>query len=269
MRLFLTLGLLIFSVAVKGQTDSCNLRISFTNICNDLNHNRKIVVVNDSSCFMPRVVNNIYIYTINKLGLFNINYIDAEGWESTPLNEIKVNNFSKDTIDILVTSFRITTNLIEKHPHPLFLECNKPANGNIYEYYINGNIRFQGTFKNGHPIDSVLQYYPNGKCAFKYKTVGFESNNNTTEKYFSDGSLKEEIIRNEKGTFIKDYYYDIKALKSEAYFPFNFDEMGYSIDYDEETGKPVNKVEVQKNDYKRFYFENDKWVLYEQSTITR
>ena len=61
--------------------------------------------------------------------------------------------------------------------------------GQVQESYENGNLKLSGNFRNGKPIDSLIQYWPNGQI----KDLVFFKNGlpeGIQKGYHSDGSLK-------------------------------------------------------------------------------
>ena len=63
-----------------------------------------------------------------------------------------------------------TVYIMSTAPSILYEFCGKPANRKITEYYLNGNKKFEGTFKNGRPTDTLKQWYRGGRI----KCVMFE-----------------------------------------------------------------------------------------------
>ncbi len=51
----------------------------------------------------------------------------------------------------------------EVSPSHGFTYCDEPAEGYLEDHYFNGNVRIRGNFNLGKPVDSLFEYYPNGK----------------------------------------------------------------------------------------------------------
>lgn len=79
--------------------------------------------------------------------------------------------------------------------------CDSLANGKLEDYYLNENKRIRGTFKNGQPVDTLIEYYESGqiKKVFIPNNEGWES-----WQYYENGILKNEISIKEN--FEKNYY---------------------------------------------------------------
>ncbi|MFC5625387.1 hypothetical protein [Algoriphagus winogradskyi] len=50
----------------------------------------------------------------------------------------------------------------DKHGY-IFKACESSLNGDIIDYFGNGKVKFMGTFKNGHAIGFLTEFYANGE----------------------------------------------------------------------------------------------------------
>tara|TARA_B110000091_G_scaffold206291_1_gene242906 strand:- start:1749 stop:2471 length:723 start_codon:yes stop_codon:yes gene_type:complete len=144
-------------------------------------------------------------------------YINRGNWVSQSFSSTIINK-KIDTILIPKILFSIGNKLHSKRWS--YLNCLKVCNGIESDYYVNGNKRLEGKFKNGKPIE-LKEFRENGKLFsqsfYENLTLNFKRIN-----YFdSNGKLSEyEIYKNrKKKTIIKTFNKNNKLVsqKTEKY----------------------------------------------------
>lgn len=139
---------------------------------------------------------------------------------------------------------------VSNPPRSEYLDCDSLANGEIIDYYTNGNKRMQGVFINGQPIDSVFSYYESGKLSEifipnqkKWKQI----------TYFENGQI--QSIEDNNDRYEKEYYTN-GQLKKERYWSDKF--------HHEMTEYYANGGVKMLSDYKMFRRFNEKGILIEK-----
>ena len=90
-----------------------------------------------------------------KAGLYKL-YVN---FDNPPITvEITSNKVNRDTIFLKKLELGI---YVSNPPHSEYFQCGKLANGEITDFYANGNLRTRGTFKNGQPSDTLFEYHRN------------------------------------------------------------------------------------------------------------
>jgi len=113
-----------------------------------------------------------------------------------------------------------------------FRDCDSTAQGEIVDYYYNGNIRKIGTFVDGRPIDTLFSYCRTGELKQIYihndefeKIDYYKSGQKKYERssahrleisYYPSGQVSEYLHRASKGKFKRYFYYEDGALKQKA-----------------------------------------------------
>jgi hypothetical protein len=122
----------------------------------------------DSILTVPPKKYEIYV----SLKYNSLDYMDFS-FTKTFLDKEKYN----DTIDIPKVHKRLKNTGQYGHLFLGYYNCDKICNGHIIDYYSNGEIKLEGDFKNGIPIE-ITRYDINGKLI-------------TIEVYNKDGALIE------------------------------------------------------------------------------
>lgn len=121
---------------------------------------------------------------------------------------------------------------ISTPPHSEYFYCDSLANGEVVDYYHNGNRRMHGIFEEGQPVDTVFSYYRNGNLSnyyidqdghyksYDYVENGelesiYENTKEWTKTYYGNGQLK--YIWDKQKRYRKKYYSD-GQLKSEQFW---------------------------------------------------
>ncbi len=138
-----------------------------------------------------------------KAGLYKL-YVN---FDNPPITvEITSNKVNRDTIFLKKLELGI---YVSNPPHSEYFQCGKLANGEITDFYANGNLRTRGTFKNGQPSDTLFEYHRNGKLSElfiprkKWKRI----------TYFDNGQLKS--IYDTKKKYEKEYHINGRLKKEE------------------------------------------------------
>ena len=119
--------------------------------------------------------------------------------------------------------------------------CGDTANGKLKDYYLNGNLRISGTFKDSQPSDTLYQYYPNGNLAsvfiqyrkenrywpvyrlIEYNETGIMIADHNTHKeyyntYYDSGKIKEtEFWSNKYHKKVRTYREDGGVIKKQRH----------------------------------------------------
>ncbi len=138
-----------------------------------------------------------------KAGLYNL-YVN---FDNPPITvEITSNKVNRDTIFLKKLELAI---YISNPPHSEYFDCGNLANGEITDFYANGNLRTKGTFKDGQPIDTLFEYHRNGKLSELF--IPRKKQKKIT--YFSNGQMKS--IYDTKKKYEKEYYLNGQLKKEE------------------------------------------------------
>ncbi len=147
-------------------------------------------------------------------------------------------------------------------PSSEYIYCDSLCNGKLIDYYFNGNIKKIGTFKNGQPIDTLKEYYQNGKLKkiyFPYKQT-YEFANTKYPKYLliEFDTLENILVFKDIKKGIEKKYRTDKSLISEYYFKNNRNK--YSEYY--ENGKC--KIKINRNSKYQYYTNGTLWIRYKK-----
>jgi hypothetical protein len=261
---FLVLGLFI-GFRTFGQIDQSIVVFSIHNPCTFLDEEINLDVYNDSNMYWPqfKINDSTFIFKINKTGKYFL--IESEddnnksNWERSPYFNFEIDIEALDTIRYNLNWKRMSTYKSYDHPHPIFKKCGILCNGFEKDYFSNGTLRIIGNFKDGHPVDSVIEYNSKGDHAFSYyelKNLG----SSVHREYYFDGKLKEEIIRS-KDSVVSNFY-NTTGVKVWYYFYSIINYEGYSIDYDNVTEEPLRKIVKRGDNYRAEYeWKGNKWDL--------
>lgn len=151
--------------------------------------------------------------TVPKPGIYFTSVLS----EATPNNRIEI--FENKIIHDTLYGEKITLSVcICNPPFSEYLDCGNKAEGRITDYYFNGRIRQEGTFKNGQLTDTLKTYYSTGEIqetfykrkkrwqAVKYykngkimSNKGYLHGSYKEYEYYENGNLKTKFTR--KRTF--------------------------------------------------------------------
>lgn len=159
-----------------------------------------------------------------KLGKYYLNLEIGE--------EPEIINISKfgETVDTFYTKRVQLTIWMSNPPHSEFFDCDSLANGQVTDFYYNGNIRLTSDFSNGQPIDTLKKYYRSGvmqelyipnkrhrQQIYYYNNGQIRNDYNYSKKYskeyYESGELKKEEFWNRKYHTEKFEYYKSGQLK--------------------------------------------------------
>jgi antitoxin component YwqK of YwqJK toxin-antitoxin module len=149
--------------------------------------------------------------------------------------EITSNKTNRDTIFLKNLDLDI---YVSNPPHSEYFDCGKLANGEVLDFYSNGNLRTKGTFKEGQPIDTLFEYHRNSKLSElfipskKWKRITYFDNGNLKSVYDTKKRLEKEYYQN--GQLKKEEFWNKRHIKSTE-----FDKNGNVI-------KTVSKKEQKK-----------------------
>lgn len=119
--------------------------------------------------------------------------------------------------------------------------------GKFTDYYENGKIKRTGLYKNNKRVGQIVSYYENGKIK-KESTLKNNKLCGTARLYYPNGKLKKEYeFKNDKDNGIQKYFFRSGALKFEHSYKDGLRD-GYSIGYEEKTGKIKYKVLYRKGE---------------------
>lgn len=266
MRIILSFLCLIVGLNTFGQFNSSIVVFNIHKDSNKYSEKIYLDVSNDSNVYCPpyKVNDSIFMFRINKTGSYNliqrVDHSIMSEWEEVPFFNFVIDNKYSDTIRYKLNWKRIRFFNNFNHPHPSFKEYGVPCKGNITEYYSNGSLRIRGKFNDGHPVDSVFLFNPNGFLAFSYSESIKDSLDNILKKYFPNGKIKEEIRR--KKDSVVAFFWGNDGIKYMDYF-YNIilDEVT-SIIYNTETKEPIQKIVVTKDKNSVEYnWINNEWKL--------
>lgn len=108
---------------------------------------------------------------------------------------------SGERIDTFYTKRVELAIYVSNPPFSEFFDCGNLANGQITDYYYNGNIRLTCTFKNGQPIDSLKRFYRNGVMSELYVP---KKRKRQQISYYPNGQIREDF--NHAKRYSIEYY---------------------------------------------------------------
>jgi hypothetical protein len=141
-------------------------------------------------------------------------YINRGNWVSQSFSSTIINR-KIDTILIPKILFSIGNELHSKRWS--YLNCLKVCNGIESDYYVNGNKRLEGEFKNGKPIE-LKKFRENGKLFSQIFYENLTLNFKRINYFDSNGKLTEyEIYKNRKRkTIIKTFNKNHKLVSQKT-----------------------------------------------------
>ncbi len=206
----LTIHLIIISLCVNAQTiqgltkptDLARVKLYFKFKCDGhiqeiknftLASNTHLYQSTDSVCLVP--FKNTYTL-----------YTDIENLDRNTI-EVKSSNIS-DTI----TVYKVYKKRVGGIPPRLvYTNCGQTCNGEIVDYWENGNRKITGTFKNGIPI-KMTQFFINGAINYEFKKSLFCIQQSFYSKERLQLKLKKILFINylktwhpEKNRYIREY----------------------------------------------------------------
>lgn len=166
-----TIHIIIISLCVNAQaiqglakpTDLAKVKLYFKFKCDGriqeinqftLASNTRYYQSTDSACLVP-FTNRYTLYT------------DIENLDRNTI-EVKSSNVS-DTIIVYKVYKKLGGGI---PPRFVYTDCGQVCNGEIVDYWDNGNRRIIGTFKNGNPI-KMTQFFLNGAINHDFKKNWF------------------------------------------------------------------------------------------------
>lgn len=182
--------------------------------------------------------------SLPKPGVYNL-YINLD---NKPIEVEIIEN--KVNIDTIYLKRLVLSTFVSNPPHSEYLDCGALANGKITDFYSNGKIRTQGSFKMGQPADTLFEYHRNGNLAgiFIQKKKNWKS-----IRYFKNGEI--EAVVDTKKRYEK-VYFENRQLKIEVF---------WSKKNDSKTIAYFENGNVRKASNKRaLYIYNQNGVLIEK-----
>ncbi len=98
-----------------------------------------------------------------------------------------------------------------------YLNCDKICNGKETDFYENGNMRIEGTFENGKPIE-IREYWSNGNLHIQTFYDNLTLNYKRVDYYNENGELDEYLIYTNKKrkTIIKTFDKNGELIEKET-----------------------------------------------------
>ncbi|WP_298518151.1 hypothetical protein [uncultured Kordia sp.] len=202
MKRILYILFLILSQTVFGQI---RYEPTFINQCTDKVEENVLWYVTDSDTTYGFDYEQSKSISLPKLGTYQLHY----NFEDPIKIEILDSGVNRDTLLLKKISLAI---YVSNPPHSEYFDCDSLANGKITDFYMNGNKRMQGVFKNGQPVDSLFSYHRNGQLSEL-----FIQNKKSWKKsiYFKNGQL--HSVYNTKKRFEKEYYQNGQIKKERSW----------------------------------------------------
>ena len=196
MKNILILLLIICTNQIHSQID---VELYFFDECNNKIEKLNFELINLNN--QKEYISSNFKTSVDTIGNYFISSSLIDGDYRISINtSIKINNSIKfiDTISIPKIRFVTGSELHSKYWN--YYNCDILCDGNIIDYYSNGNKSLEGVFKNGKPIE--ITYYSNEKEIIESKeTYEFGKLNIIKTEYFDNkGNLYEyQKIKWKKG----------------------------------------------------------------------
>ncbi|WP_299212626.1 hypothetical protein [uncultured Aquimarina sp.] len=132
--------------------------------------------------------------------------------------EITSNKVNRDTIFLKKLELAI---YVSNPPHSEYFDCGNLANGEVTDFYSNGNLRTKGSFKDGQPSDTLFEYHRNGKLSElfipgkKWKRITYFDNGQIKSIYDTKKKYEKEYHIN--GQLKKEEFWNRKYIKTTEY----------------------------------------------------
>ncbi|PZX37816.1 hypothetical protein LX97_02911 [Nonlabens dokdonensis] len=162
----------------------------------------KLNLVFYDACSNQIIEPEFEIFSMSKLNYDHITvYKEIDDWIVQYTTSIKTKN---DTVRIPKILFAGGNELHSKRW--TYLNCEKVCDGKETDFYVNGNKRTEGTYKNGKPIE-IKEYRKNGTLRAQYFYENLTLNYNRVNYYDENSDLEEyQIYENKKKkTIIKTF----------------------------------------------------------------
>lgn len=213
MKNFLALFLILFINKIHSQID---VELYFFDECNNKIEKLNFELFNLDN--EKEYISLNFKTSVDTIGNYFISSSLIDGDYRISINtSIKINNSLKfiDTISIPKIRFVASSELHSKYWN--YYNCNALCDGNVIDYYTNGNKRLEGVFKNGKPLE--ITYYSEEKGIIEFKdTYEFGKFKVIKMEYFDEeGNLYEyQKIKWKKGKkTIRTFNSKNKLIKTE------------------------------------------------------
>lgn len=215
-----TLIIVFFSLIKFAHSQEIKYKAIFINQCTKEVSNEVFWWISDmNSNHYNQVDYNENTIALPTLGKYKIHFGNEQ---DSKLINIEKFGISKDTF----FTNRITlANYVSNPPFSEYFDCDNLANGIIEDYFYNGDLRLNGKFLNGQPIDTLRKYYRNGKIKELYIP---QKNKKQHITYFENGNIKADY--NFKKKYKKEYYVSGEIKKTENWNrKFNTEKIEYYL----------------------------------------
>lgn len=172
---------------------------------------------------------NLQDYNQNQVKLPDLGVYFLELELGKPLIRIEITSYGIQQ-DTFFTPKIELAQYISNPPHSEFFNCDSLINGFAIDNYYNGNIRLEGHFKNGQPLDTLKQYYRTGAILemnilnkknrqyLDYYRNGqvkshYHVNKRYHKKYYKDGQIYIDKTWNRRFHVSESEYFDNGSLK--------------------------------------------------------
>ncbi len=213
MKNFLALFLIIFINKIHSQID---VELYFFDECNNKIEKLNFELFNLDN--EKEYISSNFKTSVDTIGNYFISSSLIDGDYRISINApVKINNSEKfiDTISIPKIRFVTGSELHSKYWN--YYNCNVLCDGNVIDYYTNGNKRLEGVFKNGKPLEITNYSEEKGIIEFK-DTYEFGKSKVIKMEYFDEnGNLFEyQKIKWKKGKkTIKTFNSKHKLIRTE------------------------------------------------------
>jgi len=139
-----------------------------------------------------------------------------------PLTQLHFDSFGvfRDTFYTEKTSLSIH---VSTPPFSEYFGCDSLAEGFITDYYYNGNLRLEGNFKQGQPVDTLREYNRSGILKEQY--ISTPKNKKRLTCYYPNGQIENDYLYFKKTS--KSYYASGQLKSSCNYSKLNKKEQVY------------------------------------------
>ncbi|OQA98714.1 MAG: MORN repeat variant [Bacteroidetes bacterium ADurb.Bin217] len=227
MKLYLIF--LIFSITIISGYAQVEYSIIYSVTCDDTTK-----YYNGNALLVNSLGEMFYSKELPDTGIYYMLNSDFEEIYEIHLNEYKI------YIDTILGETIEFVRWVSNPPVTYYLCCSDSCNGNQKSYYPNGNIKYDGNFKNGNENKFLKEYYFNGNLKYEYYKNLF---NYSSTNYYENGQIEYVFTKNTISRYNKN---GLKIYHSKR------NKIKYKIDINKDGSI---KAKLIKN--KIFYYKND------------
>ncbi|MCT4637924.1 MAG: hypothetical protein N4A72_09465 [Bacteroidales bacterium] len=233
LTILITTSILTYSQEVSYiliEKDTCNNKYEHTNF--------DIWIYKDTIELQNQRFNLQYNFENSSFSLKDTGlYYISEGYyygipNRNPFHKVRITNYGL-TIDTVIRDNLIEVNHLRSNPPwAEYMCCNIRCNGDNSVYYENNNLKMQGSFINGQPVNDLTKYYYNGTLRERNT---YKKNYRIFRDYSPNGNIRyftKEVhinkspywIRKEKkyynisGSLIKETTYKKQRIRTETLY---------------------------------------------------